>query len=132
MTGHKHAQAMLEYAQDALTSDAPWELWEAAHPNHPGWEPLTTHPGWYDFAEYRRKPKTVVVNEVEISVGISQPPAWGAVYYYVDTSSSTGVASKSWRDSNLDQHMLQHGLAHTSWEAARHHWKALVVPTERK
>ena len=123
---------MLEYAQDALTSDTPWQFWEVLSPNELEWEPLTTHPGWYDYAKYRRKPRTVVVNGVEISVGISEPPAWGAVYYHVDTTSNTGVLPKKWCDDSLDQHMLHHGLAHTSWEAAKHHWKALVAPTKRK
>lgn len=81
---------MLEYAKDALTSDAPWELWEAAHHNRPGWEPLTTHPGWYDFAEYRRKVETVKVNGVEICKGITNPPAQGTVYYHVDTATILG------------------------------------------
>lgn len=28
MTAHKHAAAMLQYAQDAAESVTPWEMWE--------------------------------------------------------------------------------------------------------
>ena len=28
MTAHKHAALMLQYAEDAQTTDKPWELWE--------------------------------------------------------------------------------------------------------
>ena len=27
MTAHKHAELMLQYAQDATETDKPWELW---------------------------------------------------------------------------------------------------------
>lgn len=132
MAGHKHAQAMHQYAIDALTHTEPWQLWEVLPPSGHEWQPLVTHPGWYDYSKYRRKSETTVVNGVEVCKGISEPPAQGTTYYYVDTASNTGVSPKKWCDDRLDQHMLQHGLAHTSWEAARHHWKALVAPTERK
>ena len=123
---------MLEYAQDALTSDTPWQLWEVLSPNELEWQPLTTHPGWYDFAEYRRKVETVKVNGVEICAGISKAPAQGTTYYHIDTTNLNGVSPKRWCDDSLDQHILYHGLAHTSWEAAKHHWKALVAPTKLK
>jgi hypothetical protein len=42
------------------------------------------------------------------------------------------VSPKKWCDDRLDQHMLRYGLAHTSWEAAKYHWNALVAPTKRK
>jgi len=28
MTAHKHADLMLQYAQDAMETDKPWERWE--------------------------------------------------------------------------------------------------------
>ena len=28
MTAHKHAALMLQYAQDAMETDRPWERWE--------------------------------------------------------------------------------------------------------
>ncbi len=54
---HKHAELMMQYAQDAMTTDKPWELWEArAHPKH-DWFVMKGHPCWSVDFEYRRKPK---------------------------------------------------------------------------
>ena len=58
--GHKHAQQMLEYAQDALVSEEPWKKWESRHPNN-NWTDLTASPVWQTQREYRRKIRTVTV-----------------------------------------------------------------------
>jgi hypothetical protein len=55
---HKHAELMAQYAQDAMTTDKPWELWEARAPRKHDWFVMKGDPCWsVDFA-YRRKPKT--------------------------------------------------------------------------
>jgi hypothetical protein len=57
MSGHKHADLMLEYAKDALTNKTPWELWECKKRNDDNWGNIGTHhPVWLDDVEYRRKP----------------------------------------------------------------------------
>jgi hypothetical protein len=67
---HKHAELMLQYAQDAMTTDKPWELWECYIPdsNNPRWFALVGHPTWGDGNQYRRKPKThtVVLNTEQL------------------------------------------------------------------
>jgi hypothetical protein len=55
MSGHEHAELMLEYAQDALTNENPWELWEGKH-DYGDWETLGINPSWSKSFEYRRKP----------------------------------------------------------------------------
>jgi hypothetical protein len=58
MNKHKHAELMAQYAQDAMTTDKPWELWEArAHPNR-DWFVMKGDPCWSVDFDYRRKPKT--------------------------------------------------------------------------
>jgi hypothetical protein len=58
MNRHKHAELMAQYAQDAMTTDKPWELWEArAHPKR-DWFVMKGDPCWSVDFEYRRKPKT--------------------------------------------------------------------------
>jgi hypothetical protein len=54
MSGHKHADLMLEYAKDALTNKTPWELWEVKM--YDKWESVTGNFNWYEGYEYRRKP----------------------------------------------------------------------------
>jgi hypothetical protein len=55
---HKHAELMAQYAQDAMTTDKPWELWEARAPRKHDWYTLKSDPCWSVDFEYRRKPKT--------------------------------------------------------------------------
>jgi hypothetical protein len=55
---HNHAELMMQYAADAMTTATPWELWEArAHPKR-DWYTLKSDPCWSTDFEYQRKPKT--------------------------------------------------------------------------
>ena len=57
MTAHKHAALMLQYAQDAQTTDKPWELWEMSQLHLcRNWIDCEHNPNWADNIEYRRKP----------------------------------------------------------------------------
>lgn len=53
---HKHAELMLQYAQDAMTTAKPWELWEGRNTEATEWYTLQTDPAWSKRHEYRRKP----------------------------------------------------------------------------
>ena len=63
---HIHAELMAQYAEDAKTTDKPWELWEYNTPNFrsykTGWEPIA----FLACNNYRRKPNTKLVHGVEI------------------------------------------------------------------
>lgn len=65
MTAHKHAHLMLQYAQDAMETDKPWERWEVktaadVQPNVL-FQGSSFHPDWYVCNEYRRKPQIIKV-----------------------------------------------------------------------
>lgn len=63
--GHVHAYLMALYAEDAKTTDKPWELWEFKDVDGVWWcNPH--HPIWGTGTEYRRKPKTHIVHGVEV------------------------------------------------------------------
>jgi len=66
--GHKHAALMAKYAEDAKTTDKPWELWEVNTTPHSCWGELATNPTWSEYADYRRKPKqhTIVLNTEQL------------------------------------------------------------------
>ena len=64
MTAHIHAELMLQYAQDASTTDKPWELWEFRFDEHEKWTALTVNPTWDDDTKYRRKPRTIRIGEI--------------------------------------------------------------------
>ncbi len=56
MTAHIHAHAMADYAEDALKTDKPRELWERCkREGFNVWDNLVTHPGWHEDVLYRRK-----------------------------------------------------------------------------
>lgn len=57
MTAHVHAALMLLYAQDATTTDKPWELWEWKTSYKTTWDSCTGHPSWHSLINYRRKPE---------------------------------------------------------------------------
>lgn len=63
--GHVHAELMAQYAEDARTHAEPWKLWECREPGGK-WAPVGAWIPWVPSAEYRRKPKTHIVNGVEI------------------------------------------------------------------
>ena len=52
---HKHANAMMEYAMDALQTDAPWQRWEYRENEGSYWRQPGSHPCWFEDCEYRRK-----------------------------------------------------------------------------
>lgn len=62
MMKHIHADMMLQYAQDAMTSVAPHKLWEMRFGPNNKWLPLTGSPSWSVVREYRRKPLPQMVS----------------------------------------------------------------------
>jgi hypothetical protein len=65
--GHKHAALMAQYAEDAKTTDKPWELWEFKY-GAEGWKDCSGSPFWASEVEYRRKPKqhTIVLTTEQL------------------------------------------------------------------
>lgn len=61
MSGHKHAELMLEYAKDAAEHEEPWLLWDVFHNDNSRWfdantwSSLEANPTWAQNCKYRRK-----------------------------------------------------------------------------
>lgn len=55
---HPHAELMLQYAQDAMTTSEPWELWEFKHP-HYDWVAMERDMPFLVAYQYRHKSQTV-------------------------------------------------------------------------
>jgi hypothetical protein len=77
---HKHAELMMQYAQDAMTTDKPWESWEARAPRKHDWFVMKGDPCWCVDFEYRRKPQehTVTLNTEQIKeiLMACEYPSW--------------------------------------------------------
>lgn len=59
MKRHIHAELMMQYAQDAMETDKPWERWEFYGSLSEGWMSVEAaiSPVWWPDVQYRRKPK---------------------------------------------------------------------------
>lgn len=81
MKGHIHQALMAQYAEDAKTTDKPWELWQTTTADQP-WSDLTRTPLWNTLSLYRRKPKMKLIHGVEVpDISISSPRGFRPRYY---------------------------------------------------
>jgi len=84
--GHIHAESMAMYAEDAKTTDEPWELWYIDFGSR-GTRQLTNHPCWNPKLKYLRKQKTHIVHGVEIP-DLRVSPELGDYYYLADPTTT--------------------------------------------
>lgn len=129
MPAHLHSKLMLQYAQDAQTTETPWELWEYASPatDPLQWKPLLDHPGWIPSFRYRQKPKRITISNVSIPLPLQTPPIIGTIYWIPTITSVESISARHvWSGSSEDLRWLQRGLIHTNEDAARQHAEALL------
>lgn len=126
--GHIHAELMAQYAEDARTTDRPWELWEGKNLFNK-WVPLPFTPVWETNREYRRKPKTKLIHGVEIP-DISFTPAKCEMYYYPYTRSPELFGEFLCCEVDIDAHLQRQDMCYPytdeGKEAAILHAKAML------
>ena len=140
-TKHPHAELMLQYAQDAMETNKPWERWEYRDAPEDGWEPCKGTPVWDPAAKYRRKPRTIHINGIEVPEPCREPLEGVTHYYMPDLMESAGGSSSglssgwvwsAWDDDEVDHARLKAGIVHLTAEAAALHARALVSITKEK
>ena len=127
-TRHIHAENMALYAEDALTTACPWERWEYrySYSDDDLWKQLCYFdPLWCEDREYRRKPKTIIINGFEVPEPMRVRPAVGDAYYYPHLLSG-GVRTYPWIGDEIDQRAFKSGQCHLTKEAAELHLSALL------
>lgn len=129
MPAHIHAELMIQYGQDALTTETPWELWEYELPLYI-WNSLDDHPIWHKDIKYRRKPKTLNINGFEVPEPVKEPLSCCTVYYTPNLCNVYNVSEYTWSNSSLDTYRLISGVIHLTEEAAVAHAKALLSFTQ--
>ena len=122
---HKHAELMMQYAQDAMETDKPWERWEVFIKD--SWLDLGECFFFAKEEEYRRKPKMLSVTLANGEV-VSWPEAVkelssGDDYWYIGASG--GAHFDSYQICNTDNEIIRMGVAHLTKEAAEQHADAL-------
>lgn len=130
MTAHIHAALMLQYAQDASTTDKPWELWEYFADHE--WERLTGNPAWDDDTKYRRKPRTIRIGEIEVTEPVREPLQNGENYFVPAIECGDAYVDKStWDGDSTDKRLLKQGFVHLTEESALANAKALIALTAK-
>ena len=124
---HKHAELMMQYAQDAMETSEPWERWALFLPNGCGWVDCTSNPSWYDHIEYRRKPKMISVTLANGEVVSWPEPVKelrsGDDYWYIGASG--GAHFDSYQICDTENKIICMGVVHLTREAAEQHSEAL-------
>lgn len=129
MTAHKHAALMLQYAQDAMETNRPWERWEVAAPNE--WKGCETSPSWSEDHNYRRKPQTIKVTvngkDMEFPKPLTAKVIEGDFVYIRDKSNPAKtppflVFPLRFKSNDFWSYWyLKNGLMHHTKEAAQAH-----------
>lgn len=116
--GHVHSESMALYAEDAKTTDKPWELWQTTTADHP-WSDLQRNPEWNPLSLYRRKPKTHIVHGVEVP-DLRIKPQIGEEYWFPDASTEKLVYGTVYGyESTIDTHRVSNNLCYEPTEAGK-------------
>ena len=127
MTAHKHAALMMQYAEDALETERPWERWQWDGPW--GWERCKYWVTWEIYYNYRRKPLTININGHEVPEPCRVAPG---LYEMLWKPAMSGHRSLLWDNTLRQRAWLQAGLLHLTKEAADIHGKALLSFTQEQ
>ena len=122
---HKHAELMMQYAQDAMETDKPWERWEVFIKD--SWRDLGECFFFAKEEEYRRKPKMISVTLANGEVVSWPEPVKelrsGDDYWYIGASG--GAHFDSYQICDTENKIICMGVVHLTREAAEQHSEAL-------
>ena len=128
---HKHAELMMQYAQDAMETDKPWERWQyKAESMQEGdfWSNCSLNPSFYKDWNYRRKPKMINVTLMNGEV-VSWPEPLklsdlelNKSYFFIDTE--LDIHETRWVSfDNIG--LVSCGMVHLTKDSAEQHSYAL-------
>ena len=88
----------------------------------------------FDFNDYdyRIKPRTVMIGDVEVPEPMREAIDYGVTYYLPDIFSERMYSYNSWNDSKYDCECLLRGVIHKTRDGAIAHAKALIALTTKK
>ena len=124
-TAHKHAALMLQYAQDALETETPWERWQIRVLDTEGWLDCASGIGFSDLCEYRRKPHTMTYT-VTIPEPLREEPEAGTEFFLVVPHSECLNYTFRWDGAEVARLWLKRGLCFATKEDAIAAAKAML------
>lgn len=126
MTAHKHAALMLQYAQDALETDKPWERWQIRpEGGTEGWHDCIGRLCFSERFEYRRKPRTITYT-ITIPEPMREAPEVGTIIYIPTPLAEELASMYGWYGSQSDDRLLKRGLCFATREDAIAAAKAML------
>lgn len=125
MTAHKHAALMLQYAQDAMETDKPWERWQFRALDTEGWLDCVVGTGFSDLWEYRRKPRTMTYT-VTIPEPLREAPGVGEAYYVAAPDAAGFCLEYVWAGRETCIQRFKRGLCFATKEDAIAAAKAMM------
>lgn len=126
--GHPHVELMLQFAEDAKTTDKPWKnfQWRTRESN---WLAMQKDMQFESKYEFRRKPKTHTVNGVEIP-DLRVTPKEGEYYYLADPTEGDFTYSYLFHGDDPDKLWVERGLIYQNTDEGRQaailHAKAML------
>lgn len=126
MTAHVHAENMRLYALDAAETAYPNERWEFNCDGKHWIMVSEQHPAWVIQYQYRRKPRTHMVNGFEVPAPMVEAPIGDRAYWIPAIDSRSYASCSFWDGDSFDATRLQRGLVHATKEAAVANAKAMV------
>jgi len=125
---HPHAELMLQYAQDAMETDFPCDRWQ--YKSGGNWQPCINNPLWHKTHQYRRKPKTININGIEVPEPERKALEDETKYFVPNLDGGFRSVEYRWNNDSTDYRLLSLGLVHKTKEAAIAHTDALLSFTK--
>lgn len=121
--GFIHADLMAQYAEDAKVHDEPWELWQRYATDT--WIDCVSHPLWRSDSQYRRKPRSIIIGDIEVPEPVREPLTYGQEYFVPDVTTGS-PRRRTWAHDYNDSLALASNLVHLDQQSAALHAKALI------
>lgn len=123
-----------------IQAAASGEVVQASCDNGNHWVDLSTVPLYdpalafdFDGYDYRIKPRTIMIGDIEVPEPMSGRPNSGNWYYMLtDNPYLPPIVCHLWVGDLSDFRRAKSGLCHDSFFAAALHHQALTVPTTKK
>ncbi|MDE9467537.1 hypothetical protein [Xenorhabdus bovienii] len=132
MAKHVHADLMMEYAELAQETDRPWKYFEYYLHTSGRWVECELGLSFHHNSEYRLKPRTIRIGNIDVPEPVREELKHGTVYYYPNLYNMDRSYSHNFYEGmDFDKSMLQRGLIHLDHESAIIHAHALISLTAK-
>lgn len=91
------------------------------------WMDVIGEPCWDADKEYRIRPRTIRIGDIDVPEPVRDKLAEGCQYFIADMHDDDFWGRSSWGNDTSDEVWLSRGLIHLTKEAAIEHAKALII-----